>query len=471
MTTLPPTATPAQSTATAQPSAATVQPAAGADAAGRALTGSWAELRHALDTSSPQRVLDWVRAADEKQRRAVFTDVVAHQRRASDWRDWRAWQRRHGAYAVALAGCASTAKKAATALSRGEMRWTDLSAEQARMLEALRLRAVPWVGDLAHAMAERLPAEGGNWDLVDALVRESGCPAPTNEQFVGGWIDQVREAADPQAELRKSPYTAELLPAVFTHDRLGPRLDQTYGGRGFLRSLAALSQDDPAVRVQLLDGCRARLLRGGRPGELRGYARLHDELAPAPAETAAGAADYVRLVETGSPTVAGLAQRALRAADEAGALGWDTVRDVAEVALARPEKTLAKAQATWLRQAARRRPEHAAEIAALLAPPEEVRELPVPVTLPVPVPAPLGPPLQTLPQLVEELSALLAGDWSVPTVERVLAAIAHWRVHDQDGLAAAVRPLVDAAHQQWWGRLSEQLREVLLTAACAPGRT
>jgi hypothetical protein len=208
------------------------------------VTGQWAQLKEALEAPSAERVLDWVRAADEKQRRAAFTEVVAHGRRTSGWRDWREWQRRQGAYVVALAGCASTAKKAATALSRGDLRWVDTSAEHGRLLAALRSRAVPWLGELAHAMAERMPAEGGHWALVDALVRESGCTPPTNEQFVGGWIDHVRESSDPDAALRDGPYPARLLPALFTHDRLGSRLDYTYGNRGFLPALVRLGQDD-----------------------------------------------------------------------------------------------------------------------------------------------------------------------------------------------------------------------------------
>ncbi|BCJ70541.1 hypothetical protein CS0771_00850 [Catellatospora sp. IY07-71] len=435
----------------------------------RTAAGLPERLERALDAASAQEVLAWVRAAEEKQRRAAFAEVVAHQRRGSSWREWRVWQARNVAYAVALAGCASTAKKAATALNRGDMAWTFAQGDPAPVVEALRLRAVPWTGELAHLLAAKLPTEGGNWPLVYALTVAGGGEPPASEQFVAGWIDRVRESADPDAELRDGPYTALLLPLLFTHDRLGSRLDYTYGARGFLPALMRLGEADPAVRVQLLDGCRARLLRGGRPGELRGYLRMHDELAPAPAEVAPAAADYVRLVEGGNPTVAGMAQRALRDADEAGLLDWDTVRDVAATALARPEKILVKTQTAWLRRAARRRPEHAAEIRELLAPPEP-EAVPVPVALPVPVPAPLGPALDGLPQVTEELSAMLAGDWSVPTVERVLAGIAHWRVHDQDALARAVRPLVDGNHPGW-GRLAEQLRELLLTVVVAPGRS
>lgn len=433
------------------------------------MSGQWAQLREAVEACSSPRVLDWVRAADEKQRRAAFPELVAHLRAAQDWRDW---QRRAQARAVALAGCASTAKKAAVALNRGELRWTASAVDPASVVEVLRVRAVPWLGDLAQEMADRLPAEGGYWALVDALVRESGCAVPTAEGFVGGWVDVVRAAPDPDAALRGSPYTEVLLPMLFVHDRLGSRLEYTYGGhRGFLPALMRLSQDDAGLRRRLLEGCRARLLRGGRPGELRAYTRMHAELAPTAAEAAAGTADYLRLVETGNATVAGMAQRVLRGVDDAGLLAWDTLRDIAGVALNRPEKTLVKAQATWLRQVARRNTAQAAEIDALLAGSVEAVALPVAAPLPVPAPSPLGPPLDTVAQLAEELAALLAGDWSVPTVERVLAGIAHWRVRDQDALARAVRPLLDADRLGWWGRLAEQLREVLLTATVTGGRT
>ena len=58
----------------------------------------------------------------------------------------------------------------------------------------------------------------------------------------------------------------------------------------------------------------------------------------------------------------------------------------------------------------------------------------------------------------------------MPTVERVLAAIAHFRVHDPEGLAKVARPLVDT-DPRWWGKLAQQLHEVLLTAAVISGRS
>lgn len=432
------------------------------------------ELLRAVDAAEVTGVVAWVRHADEKQRRAAFADLAAAVRRQPE--DWQAWHRQAPARIVALAGCASTAKKAATALNRGQLRWSLHTAHPGPVVEVLRLRQVPWSGEFAQLMADRLPAGEawgalGHWRLIDALVQDSGCAVPTGEAFVAGWIDAVRAASDADAALRDSPYTAALVPMLFTHDGLGPRLDYQFEqeARGFVPALLRLGASDPAVRRLLVEGCRARLLRGGKPGELRAYARLHGALAVTAQEAAAGAGDYTRLVEAGNSTVAGMALKALRGADEAGLLAWDTLRDVAELALARPEKTLVKAQTTWLRQVARRQPEHAAEVAALLSGPGSSAPEPMPATLPVPVAAPLGPPLGSLAELAEEVSALLAGDRSVPTVERVLAAIAHWRMHDQEALARTVRPLVDT-DRAWWGKLAEQMRAVLSAAAAVDPR-
>jgi hypothetical protein len=431
------------------------------------------ELLRAVEAADVTTVVAWVRHADEKQRLAAFAGLAAAARQDEDW---QTSQRRAPARIVALVGCASTAKKVVTVLHRGQLRWGLRAAHPGPVLEVLRLRQVPWFGELAQLMADRLPLDGswgafGHWRLVDVLVRESGCAVPTGEAFTAGWIDAMRDAADADAALRDSPYTAALVPMLFTHDRLGSRLDYQFeqDARGFVPALVRLGAGDSAVRRLLVEGCRSRLLRGGKPGELRAYTRLHEALAVTAPEAAAGVGDYLRLVEAGNSTVAAMALKALRGADEAGLLAWDTLRDVAGLALARPEKTLVKAQTTWLRQAARRRPEHAAEVAALLSGPASPASEPVPAALPVPVASPLGPPLGSLAELAEEVSALLAGDRSVPTVERVLAAIAYWRVKDQEALARTVRPLV-GADRAWWGRLAEQLRAVLNAVAVVDTR-
>ncbi|GAA1374881.1 DUF6493 family protein [Catellatospora chokoriensis] len=421
------------------------------------------ELRRAVDAADVAAVVDWLRQAGEKQRRAAFAELAAAARQTEDW---QVSQRRAAARTVALVGCASTAKKAVAALHRGQLRWGLRAAQPGPVLEVLRLRQVPWLAEFAQLMADRLPVDGswgatGHWQFVDVLVRESACAVPTGEAFVSCWIDAMRYADDADAALRDSPYTAAMVPMLFTHDRLGSRLDFEYqpDARGFVPALIRLGGGDAAVRRMLVEGCRARLLRGGKPGELRAYTRLHEALAVTAQEAAAGAGDYLRLVEAGSSPVAGMALKALRGVDEAGLLAWDTLREVAELALARPEKTLVKGQTTWLRQVARRQPEHAAEVAALLAGPASAAPEPVPAALPVPVAAPLGPPLGSLAELAEEVSALLAGDRSVPTVERVLAALVHWRVQDPEALARTVRPLVDTG--AWWGKLAERMRAVL----------
>src|SRR5262249_39069492 len=155
---------------------------------------------------------------------------------------------------------------------------------------------------------------------------------------------------------------------------------------------------EPEVRAMLLDGCRTRLLRGGRPGDLRAFVTLHDELAPTPSEVAQRCSDYVGLVGAEPGTVAGMAQRALRAADEAGVVDADTLLDVGAIALGRREKNIVKTQTTWLRQAAKRHSGRAPELLALLDKPSGAATLPAPVDFGVPIvpemPAPIAGPVE-----------------------------------------------------------------------------
>ncbi|GHJ45445.1 hypothetical protein Cs7R123_27870 [Catellatospora sp. TT07R-123] len=432
----------------------------------------WPRLRQALVDGSCPGVLDWARATGEQERRAAFNQVAAYLREHPA--TWEHFQQRAGVRAAAIAATASTAKKAAAALRQGELRWMMNSLSPQPVLELLRLREVPWQGELAHVLAERLPADEtsgprGDWVLVAELVRESGCAVPAAEGFVGGWIDHVRGQADADGALRGSPFTRELVPQLFAHDRLGGRLDYTYQGSGFLPALIRLAADDAGVRAALLDGCRARLLRGGRPTELRPYTRMHEELAPTGAEAAEAVADYRRLLETGSSPLAGLAQRMLRAADEAGLLDPYTLVEICATALARPEKGLVKAQTVWLRRAARARPELAAQLLALLDGGPDTAA-PPPVALPAPVPAPIDLAPGSVYEVAEDLAAITAGDRSMATVERFLAGLVAWRSRDHDALIRAIGPQLDSA-RAWWPGFAEQLHEALLSAVLARGRS
>ncbi|MFD0594111.1 hypothetical protein ACFQZ4_17885 [Catellatospora coxensis] len=79
------------------------------------------ELRRAVEAADVTGVVAWVRRTGEKQRRAAFAELAAAARQPAE--DWQTSQRRAPARIVALVGCASTAKKAVTALNRGQLRW------------------------------------------------------------------------------------------------------------------------------------------------------------------------------------------------------------------------------------------------------------------------------------------------------------------------------------------------------------
>lgn len=409
------------------------------------MTGSlWPKLKDALDRRSTEDVAVSLLAATERERKAAFPELVTYIKGGvSGW--W--WDSREVAVlGLAVLGCAPTAKRAMTVLNRASLRWQRGAIPAPRAVEILLYRAVPWVPQLAAALADRLDASptASDWAFVDAIVRAAGIAPPLTEGFTAGWISWVRAQPDPDAAIAEGTYAHYLLPMLFEHERIGRVLEFTFHGKGFNSALIRLGHTDPPVRALLLDGCLARLLRGGRPGDLRAYVTLHDELAPEPPEISARCTDYVGLAGAELGTVAGLAQRCLRTADEAGLIEADTVLDVSAVVLSRREKKLLKTQATWLRQAAKRHPGRAADLLALADRPAEAAALPVTVDYGAPVVPDLPPPIATPAELAEELAAVIAGDRSMPTIERVLAGLVRLPARDQAAFVAAIRPVAEA---------------------------
>jgi hypothetical protein len=252
------------------------------------------------------------------------------------------------------------------------------------------------------------------------------------------------------------------------------------------RALAALAADGRLPRTMLVDRCLGRLLRGGRPGELRGFLLLHQALDPDLDEVAARARDYARLLADGPSAVAVTAQRALRRLDDGGRLEPGLLAEASRAALFRPEKALVRAQLSWLDAVARRRPDRAGELLGVVsvafaqeAPELQSRALallvrharhadhqvraglleaaaalpadlrqeaalalggPVPANpsppwpaLPAPAPRELPPPIGSPAELAEELAAFVQGDPAMEpvTLERLLAALVAFAHRDR----------------------------------------
>lgn len=396
------------------------------------------ELARAFERRSVPEVYAYLLPLSEKERKAAFPAVAAYAKeQLSDWRSESA-----AVCGLALLGCAPTAKRAMTALNRGSLRWSRQSLPLTEVVDVLVKREVPWLAELVALWSDRtlLPRE---WMILDALISAAGLEPPLTEGFAEGWFDSVNRRWKPYEALTTSAYTHRLLPLVFEYERIGRVVQFSDDGRQFGDALLRLADDDPGVRSQLLDGSLARLLRGGRAADLRPYVALLDRLRPTAEEIAARTHDYIGLIGSDLSTAASLAQKALRAADEAGLLDVETLLDLSAIALQRTEKSFLKAHATWVRQAAGRHPDRAAELLDLLRTPAEA-PLAAPAPLLAPVVPQMPPAIASPAELAEELAALLAGDQSVVTVERVLAGLVGLRATDRDGLAAAIGPLVEA---------------------------
>ncbi|MFC4071465.1 DUF7824 domain-containing protein [Actinoplanes subglobosus] len=288
-------------------------------------------------------------------------------------------------YAIAVVGCVRSAAKAATLLGKLSARTSNHS-YLVRVREAAGLREPSWLGDVGTRLARRLPTRdprSEDWSLAATVLLAASAEPPATEAFVRGWIRQLSRPGLPGSEsvplasrLATDPFLDRLLPAFFEIDGLGrdaaadfwdPDTGRWERAPWFPAVIPRLVADGRLDRAGVLDATVGRLERGGRPAALRPFVLLHNALAPAVDEVAAHRPGYTRMLSAGPSTVAGMAQRALRALDDAGRLDLSVLLETSEVTLARPEKILVKAQLSWLSKVAARTPERVSEILPSLA--------------------------------------------------------------------------------------------------------
>ncbi|MFI6152565.1 DUF6493 family protein [Kitasatospora sp. NPDC051170] len=495
----------------------------------------------------PERLLAAVRAGRTSWIPVLVGKLDAAQRRAAlaglkelrkEMRDQ--WSRENlavrGALLVAGAGCHTGPAGAATWMSGSDFSGRDWarSRELAKVVEA---QPVEWQIEVATRLAERPSPRWGWWlyyPLVDSVVKRTGCPVPTSEAFVRAWLVQDfqegRRGTALVERLRADPYTPVLVPRLFELSDVAHELSRNLNGDAgdsWATAIAALAATGELDRAGLLDGCLARLLRGGKAPDQKEFLEILSALDPTPEEYAARARDLLALLD-GPSVLAGHAQEVLAGLDEAGLIEPEALVEASAVVLFRTEKKLVRAQLGWLEKAARRSPERAGpaalaaaeafghpdagvqeralnvvarqlraageavlpelrQAAELLSPVHHARagELfgaPVggeaaadteEVLPPVPVPLPLGEPVASAAELAEELSALLAQERpEVAVFERVLDGLIRQTHLDREGLLAALEP-VRRAHP-WnggghWGDCVPQ--DVLYVVASIAGET
>ena len=196
-----------------------------------------------MSASLAERVEGLIRAGDPTGVVAALTGASTEQRRpvvpvvrrlASDFTWWTAHNRSHEANAllVAGAGCLPTAKQVATWLCRSGFR--DVQPRAELVVDVLRDRGVPWLGDLATLVAatpDRDPSRN-RWRLTSAIVHAAGIAVPTTDEFVLGWLSArfgwgARRRGTVREELRADPFLAPLTPCLFEIDGVGALLDVT----------------------------------------------------------------------------------------------------------------------------------------------------------------------------------------------------------------------------------------------------
>ncbi|WP_395110465.1 DUF6493 family protein [Actinomadura sp. SCN-SB] len=263
------------------------------------------------------------------------------------------------------------------------------NADRREVLRLLLLdhRDTAWQRELAVRLANWLPDRGDvwRWTLLQGLILWSGAVVPATEGYIVGWVREAgytghHGAGGPWSwlaelgphlsiprhttlleRLRAEPRLAEFVRRMFEVADIGTELAAERTARfgpenDWPKALTRLADEGVLDRGELLDLCTAKLLRGDRPGNLRGFVRLHEELAPTLDEVADRLKTYIGIAGGGAGTVAKIAQAALRDLDKAGRLETNALLDIAAAVLVRPEKSLATAQLAWLDAAARRDP-------------------------------------------------------------------------------------------------------------------
>ena len=203
----------------------------------------------------------------DAERRACVPELkqLRKELRAEPWQfpAQRAYPTLHAAGAACQTGAAAVA----TWLTGSELRWRQ--APPSVLIDVLGDRDPDWLADLVHRLAERPLSADVPYELMAGLVRLAGCPVPTSEAYVRGWMDHIGRAGlragTVIGNLRKDPHLTELVAALFDIEEIGARSNWRYGDglNDWTYALTQLTRVGLLDRKAMVDGCLARLLRGG----------------------------------------------------------------------------------------------------------------------------------------------------------------------------------------------------------------
>jgi hypothetical protein len=265
----------------------------------------WTSLHPLIEGGDPVNVVRVLQDLGAAERKALAEPLRAYEKslRTADFVSKRFWEPRLCALSVAGAALLPSASSVAVWVARNGLRENETGTDVISLVvQALRDRGVPWLGDLADRLALRLPADKLEPDLqqlVAELARISGIAPLATDGLVYAWIATGTEVTSRPSLARR----------LFEVDGVGALLDTG----GWPSTLA----NDPALdRTMLLEGCLFRLRRGGKLADVNGFLLLHKALAPTVDEITMLAKDYTALLANSHATVAGIARHELMRAGQ-----------------------------------------------------------------------------------------------------------------------------------------------------------
>jgi len=440
------------------------------------------------------------------ERRAFLPELKALRKelRKAPWEEPS--RRAYPALHAAGAACETGAAAAATWITGTDMRWSQSS--PALLIHILGDRDTAWLADVTHRLAGRPASAGVPYELMAGLVRLSGCPVPTTDAYVRGWVEQTGhlwQRGDTLLDrLRKDPHLAELVAALFETEDIGSPLEwaSTDVPYNWADAIARLTVEGVLDRKRTVDACVARLLRGGTTLDNRVFLRVLKALALTREEERERIADWSALASDAVSVVASHAQSVLGSLALDGELTSRRLAEMSDAVLFRPEKKLVRAQLVLLGKVLARDASAADEALPALAQAfghedAEVQEralklverhlkkvgstevraelaagadqlIPAlraravetlgaaPVTAatvyeemlpPAPEAARLAPAPESAVELAEELGVLLATEGDVAVFERALDGLVRHAYRDRVALLEALGPVVA---RRWW---------------------
>ncbi|MET7617147.1 DUF6493 family protein [Streptomyces sp. NPDC005408] len=469
------------------------------------------ELLEAVRAGRSGEVPGLLKPLTPAERKALLAELktIRAELRGWDWDRWRERARIRAAMVVAGAGCHTGAAAAAAWIGARDLRdWQDLP--YGMIVDVLSDRDPQWLGDVAHRLAGRTSTAQDDYPLIHELVKLAKCPVPTTDGYVYGWAEAVsRPQGNLLATLREDTAVRILVPRLFETPQLARPLgwyDEPDNPAHWPSVLTCLADEGVLDRELLVDACVSRLLRGGRPGEMRFFLILLRRLALTPAEERARVADWMGMASDGTSTVAAHAQSVLGRIAGTGGLSTSALAHMSGAVLFRSEKKLVRAQLVLLGKVMRSDSEASRELlpvvaeafghqdvdvqeralklvarhlravppvgeqdlreelaasAALLSPAHRAaavevfgaladagtREAYEEILPPPPEPRRLAPAADSVPELVEDLMVLLRADDDMSRYERTLDGLVRMIHREPEALAEALRATLA---DRWW---------------------